>query len=233
VDEEAPGGEPAREGQRARGLPRVPTPLIVTVLGITLSAWLLPAVTRQWDDRQKAHDLKAALVAEMAPATADALTDLPDLSWRSARSHPTLKNFVAGYFTTLPQERTWSQSSLTIEGKLRSYFGDGLGSEWRDYRTLVALALVDASRHAPSIPVHTVSTDPEFATVHKEIERFQRALDKLASPDTLAYLEFQNSLDLLQTDLLSLEERIAADVLRSHVAGYSTTPGDFLHDLVP
>jgi hypothetical protein len=32
---------------------KVPTSLVVTLLGIALTAWLLPAVTRQWDDRQR------------------------------------------------------------------------------------------------------------------------------------------------------------------------------------
>jgi hypothetical protein len=52
---------------------RIPTPVIVTLIGLALSAWLLPAITRQWDDRQKAHELKSAIVAEMAAATAPAL----------------------------------------------------------------------------------------------------------------------------------------------------------------
>jgi hypothetical protein len=41
--------------------------------------------TRQWDDRQNAHDLQASLVTEMASATAhaliggeDAVTESPD-----------------------------------------------------------------------------------------------------------------------------------------------------------
>jgi hypothetical protein len=59
----------------------LPTPVVATVVGVVLSAllslWLIPAFTRQWDDRQKAHDLKAALIAEMATASAQA--------WRLAR----------------------------------------------------------------------------------------------------------------------------------------------------
>ena len=33
--------------------------------------------------------------------------------------------------------------------------------------------------------------------------------------------------------LLSFEEEIANEVLAAHVAGYSTTKGDLLHDLKP
>jgi hypothetical protein len=52
---------------------RLPTSLLVTLVGLALSAWLLPAITRQWDDRQKAHDLQASLVEDMSTASARAL----------------------------------------------------------------------------------------------------------------------------------------------------------------
>src|SRR5262249_21299243 len=55
-------------------LRRVPSSLIVTLIGIALTAWLLPAFTRQWDDRQKARDLKASLADEMSAATATLLS---------------------------------------------------------------------------------------------------------------------------------------------------------------
>src|SRR5215213_208236 len=68
-----PGGV-ASERKRPL-LRRIPTSLIVTLLGIALTAWLLPAITRQWDDRQKAHELKATLAADLASATARSLVE--------------------------------------------------------------------------------------------------------------------------------------------------------------
>jgi len=52
---------------------RVPATVVVTLVGIALTAWLLPAFTRQWDDRQKERQLKAEIVKEMASATSRAL----------------------------------------------------------------------------------------------------------------------------------------------------------------
>src|SRR3954465_14347156 len=72
LEEVAPAAGAAAE-KKPRLLRRVPTSLIVTLLGIALTAWLLPAFTRQWDDRQKAHELKTALTSQIATATADAL----------------------------------------------------------------------------------------------------------------------------------------------------------------
>jgi hypothetical protein len=60
MDEAAPpeAGTTAAEKKRPL-LRRVPTSLLVTLLGIALTAWLLPAFTRQWDDRQKAQELQS------------------------------------------------------------------------------------------------------------------------------------------------------------------------------
>ena len=69
MDEAAPEAGQAA-GKKRPLLRRVPTSLVVTLIGIALTAWLLPAFTRQWDDRQKAHELKASIVTDMASATA-------------------------------------------------------------------------------------------------------------------------------------------------------------------
>jgi hypothetical protein len=74
MDEEAAPEAGAAVEKKRPLLRRIPTPLIVTLLGIGLTAWLLPAFTRQWDDRQKAHEIKAALAFQIAAATADAVT---------------------------------------------------------------------------------------------------------------------------------------------------------------
>ena len=71
---EAPAdAAPAAPAERSRFRLRVPKALLITVLGFVLSAWLLPAMTRQWDDRQKVHELKAGVVSEMASVSAKAL----------------------------------------------------------------------------------------------------------------------------------------------------------------
>jgi hypothetical protein len=44
---------PAKEKAAAKSVrPRVPTSVVVTVLGAALTVWLGPAFTRQWEDRQ-------------------------------------------------------------------------------------------------------------------------------------------------------------------------------------
>jgi hypothetical protein len=89
MDEAAPAEAGAAAGKKRPLLRRVPTSLIVTLLGIGISAWLIPAFTRQWDDRQKALELKVAVVAQIASATSQALVRSRILS-----AH------VAGFSTT-------------------------------------------------------------------------------------------------------------------------------------
>jgi len=53
---------------------KIPTSVVVTAVGIALTAWLLPAFTRQWDDRQKEHELKTALIAEVGSTSEGKVT---------------------------------------------------------------------------------------------------------------------------------------------------------------
>ena len=71
---EAPAdAAPAVSAERSGFRLPVPKAVLVTVLGFALSAWLVPAMTRQWDDRQKVHELNAEVVAERASVSARAL----------------------------------------------------------------------------------------------------------------------------------------------------------------
>jgi hypothetical protein len=62
VEEEKPRGERRRF--------RVPTSVLVSLLVAILSILVGPAFARQWEDRQKARDLKAAIADQIATATA-------------------------------------------------------------------------------------------------------------------------------------------------------------------
>src|SRR5262252_3189899 len=70
----AAGAVAAEKKPLLRRIRRPPTSVVMTLLGLALTAWLFPAVARQWDDRQKATELRASLVAQIASASAHALT---------------------------------------------------------------------------------------------------------------------------------------------------------------
>jgi hypothetical protein len=51
---------------------RPPKTLVLTVVGALFTLWVLPAFTRQWEDRQKAREIQSALVEEIAIASSEA-----------------------------------------------------------------------------------------------------------------------------------------------------------------
>src|SRR5262245_28789084 len=118
MDDAGPSAAGAVAEKKRPRLRRVPTSLIVTVVGIALTAWLLPALTRQWDDRQKAHELKVALVSEMSLATAEALTDGRDTLFRRSNVEQSKFTKRLGIVPMTAVERNWSIASLQLQSKL-------------------------------------------------------------------------------------------------------------------
>jgi hypothetical protein len=222
-----------------------------------LTALLIPAFTRQWDDRQKAHDLKAALLDDMAAASSRALTDAHDLA--AATSPAPTGNAVTSVLlrygvwgATPPTEKRWSVSSLEVEAKLRTYFGAQLLHEWRDYRSLMDLTLAISAGRPVATPGFQLPQNQE--KTRKMVVRYANALEKTRAEvgvdrslrgltkrevrkrqDRLyaQVVTFQGRLEALQAQLLTVEEGIADDVLQSHVTGYSTSWDDLLRDALP
>ena len=234
----------------------MPKAVLVTVLGLALSAWLLPALTRQWDDRQKEHELQAAVVGDMASATAQALVG-GEAIWSGQHvSEPAAE-----------QVRTqWALASLQLEARLRTYFPASVVTGWDIYSWAVdrfiraravsaTAALEDAvgsgvrarsarggCRSAPPLPRRehrTACTElrnrPEEQDAdHRPGEPQEAQGDAL--PRHRAYEASGMVISkwtALEKRLLGFEQALAGQVLRSHAAGFSTSTRDLLHDLVP
>jgi hypothetical protein len=249
------------EAARKSFLRRIPTPLLVTLVGIVLSAWLLPAVTRQWDDRQKAHDVEATLVAQMTADTARVLEEARATLYRESaaylRVQPRFGHFLASRLP--PMETEWSVASLGIEAKLNAYFpGSEQASLWRGYRELVAALLQwvgrttgewrnslkqpdpDLVKRAANIDVARDQTPlralQPFVRDHAEVRELSRqplsTTNELEDAMAIAGAQLDD-FRKLENVLLDAESTIARSVLAGHPRGYSTTFGDFLHDLKP
>jgi hypothetical protein len=229
-------------------LRRIPTPLLVTLVGLALSAWLLPAITRQWDDRQKAHQLKAALVSEMATATAGALTETHDLMLKSSSDTLDLgkhRLVFAEWRATPPAKKEWARSSIRIEAKLRAYFGSREAQEWRNYRHVVDrfLARVAGLPFGPQADSNPAPLSGELAKLNTEAFDVRSWRDQIiqilgqelrsGQPMFQSILAPMISVASLQDRLLRYEENFGREVIAQHVDGYSTTMGDLFHDLIP
>jgi hypothetical protein len=254
-DEPSEGEAPAAPTRSRRWL-RVPKAVLVTVLGLALSAWLIPAMTRQWDDRQKEHELKAAVVADMATATAQALVG-GEAIWSGQH--------VTGQAAEQVKTR-WALASLELEARLRTYFPASVVTGWDIYSWAVdrfirarnvsaAAELQDAVtsgvRLDPSVadaaayllvldqnivpPAPNFGVDPSSKTPISDranLKKLRSMLSGGIERYQAAGLVF-STWTALEKQLLGFEQALADQVLRSHAAGFSTTTRDLLHDLVP
>ena len=104
-----------------------------------MSAWLIPALTRQWQDQQRARELKAAIVTRIGRDTTDALVVSSFIA--NGRFEPIRR---PGRAFRLPMkvfndlDLNWEQDRREIEAQLEAYFpGTDILRDWRLYAQLV------------------------------------------------------------------------------------------------
>jgi hypothetical protein len=248
---EAPAEAAPAPAERSRFRLRVPKAVLVTVLGFALSAWLVPAMTRQWDDRQREHELKASVVADMASVSARALLG-GEAVWsgqkRTARERKQLEN-------------EWELSTLGLEARLRAYFPRSVVTGWEVYAWAVDRFIDARSPSASAVlqdAVHSgAPLDPRVGDAAAQLlalridgagPSFEKSentpisdstnihlLRKMLSPALEHYAENFSyaKWTAFEKRLLDVEHGVADQVLRSHAAGFSTTPRDLMHDLLP
>jgi hypothetical protein len=189
---------------------RVPIPLLVTLIGIVLSAWLLPAFTRQWDDRQKAGEVRASVIYEAASATARALTDAQDAAFAETWKGSTRP-------TSPPSAKEWAVASLRIQARLQAYFEPDALERW-----------LLVSRYVTS----TLSLTHGDAGV-PFTEPFTRRRSTRLEHELLEYWDHRLDCSHLVAAILAEEQNLTRRILGMHVRGYSTTWRDAVSDLFP
>ena len=165
VAPEAPEPSATAEATAERAAPkrrwRVPTSIVVTFLGIALTAWLLPAFTHQWEDRQKAQELKATIVADVASASARALVG-GEAIWAPRKVD---REKVAD---------EWSRSSLAIETRLRAYLPEQIVTAWKIYTWMID-RFVDGHRVQGETALLTAAATMVGARPGEDLERPENA----------------------------------------------------------
>jgi hypothetical protein len=246
--------EPDKTGADAKKkrsiLGRIPASLVVTLLGIALTAWLLPAFTRQWDDRQKATEVKSGIVADIAAASAHALTG-GEAIWAK---RPVNRLQVAD---------DWSLASIQIQSQLRAYFNDEVVHAWQVYAWMISRfddsdsgieneAFVSATRGPITLNRHASNNAAAVLITAGNPYRGPRpsfkgresdetsAVSHLRAYIRPSFLEFRpvygggsGAPRDVEYRLLAFEQEVAAEVLAGHVSGYSTSGLDLVRDLIP
>jgi hypothetical protein len=241
---------------------RIPTSIVVTFLGIALTAWLLPAFTRQWDDRQKANELKARLVQEIA-AAAPVELQMQDL-WITAliyerrkpkeiarsmqdffRSDSTIKAELRAYFPSRTIHYAYERGRRRVSGS-RTVDSDAVQA-WRAYANAVyAFYDLELVLGWPRLVTARFATDHKIEGEDRLYTDFLRIIDpsKRAEETAATWVEWyspwrkkpQGTAFALSNvaGMIPLKQQQAAEqVLAAKPRGYSTTPSDLIDELVP
>jgi hypothetical protein len=236
-------GPPARAEatteRRTRWRRKIPTSILLTLAGIALSAWLLPAFTRQWDDRQKARSLKAVLVTDMAAATARALTDADALTEAAARFEQAHKGKPPPPPPAVRDvariSKNWTRARIEIEARLRPYFPMRIVRKWQLFAYAMDLTLVRGISATVIIAGGIVNeervhrAEPAFYPAWVDVIHTAWSLDVFLGQPVDFNVEFYR----LEIKVLSLENAVADALLAAHPEGYSTRTRDLIHDLLP
>ena len=141
-------------------------PLVIACLGALFAAFLLPFVTRQWQDRQKELELKQGLVDQIATTTTTAVRRGVSLIQGQTRA-------AGGETGEEPAEvyallrNSWLINRASARSRITTYFPD-LQSCWYAYERVVAdfLGLVDGTAagrrgRAPAISEYINKEQPD------------------------------------------------------------------------
>ena len=222
-----------RRGRRRWSLP---VPLVVALVGAVLSVWILPAFTRQWDDRQKAREVKTQLFADIAATLSSAVaSDSP------IRGHARAPQSEAA-------RRAWEVAQTTLRFRLRAYAPSVL-PRWNRYAQAID-GYLDAEIEA--VYVLNVNQGKSFDGSRLEGEpldvgQFQDALE-----NDVAVVANKHDASAIASNLTAGDEgtrsygqqqlddalRVRADavgdaILGARLNGFSTTRVDLIKDLIP
>ncbi len=230
--------------RRGRWRPRVPTAVLVTFAGIALTAWLLPAFTRQWEERQRALDLKTSLVTEISTTTGLAVTSA-EAQFERYTGLPADYPWLIR--PSLELRRIWLRGALPIEAKLRAYFDEDLLGHWNEYdramRSFLMIAGVEGlanKAHAQAeregrpyslVPIARTQIRHWLDDVRPMTPEDRRGLgDNLISQSPIyRSAAFQG----LEAFVLDREAAFTNRLLTAHLRGFSTTRRDLIKDLLP
>jgi hypothetical protein len=210
---------------------RVPTPIVVTFLGALLTVWLAPAFTRQWDDRQGARDLKAALAEDMVSSAA-----------RTIREGAPLAEGDGRYDAILDR---WLEAGLKVQVRQKAFFDTPVVTRWKDLVQDVEYFLIvsdDVARtHDESRQFRPRGAAAVAAYRYDRIADLLKLLAPMAGQAESAALQLASPLprtraagmDDVKSWLFAQVEAVTDEVLSSQPSGFSTTRSDLLHDLLP
>lgn len=166
------------------------SPLLVTVVAALLGSWLIPQLTRDWQDHQEALGIKTGLVAQMSESASGAVATGRFIASDLVPAAEQQREWNKAY-------RQWTTASAATGAKLRAYVGQEIGADWAAFADAVTnFLLLGTNTDARSrrlqatairrdgdlrrnvnlsaegwVALETAKTTPEFQLVYAEVAR--------------------------------------------------------------
>jgi len=104
--------------------------IALLVIGAILTGLLIPFITRQWQQQQKALDVKAELINDMTHLAAEMMEEksmvaaLAVIELSKAAGAPILKGYSGPEGDFVSRTNNWSMKRIMIRSRLKVYFPD-------------------------------------------------------------------------------------------------------------
>jgi hypothetical protein len=186
-------------------------PLVVTVVAAFLGSFLIPQITRNWQDHQKALEIKTGLVGQMSESVSDAVATGRFIAADLIAPGSQQQEWNDGY-------REWTTASASIGAALRAYVGSEVGSDWRSFELVVTNFLqlsAYTDRRSRREQVEVIVSNPGLRR-HVTFTRAGRAA--LIGPRSTR--DFQDAYKGLANGILQREDELVQRVLDSDVSGF-------------
>jgi hypothetical protein len=238
----------------------VPAKVVVPIIGIAVTAWLIPALTRQWQDQQRARELKAGMVKRIGRDTTEALVLSSFIAnGRFERVRQPGRPFQVPMQLFNDMDLKWVRTNQEIEAELQAYFpGTSIVRDWRKYGRLVRDTywlitertynrpgtIKRLQRLFPRLRCHVESLRAPFVSLRGKlanVNHWKRCKEeqrtdvrtKRGNLGKSQKVSPRANYFFIATALLDAKSDVTDDILHADPEGLSTDASDFFHDLVP
>jgi hypothetical protein len=192
-------------------------PLLVTVVAVLLGSWLIPQVTRKWQDHQKALEIKTGLVGQMSESVSGAVA-----SSRFVAAELVQQAFDdpvrAEQRAWNDAYREWTTESASIGAKIHAYIGSEVGSDWRRFGDDVTNFIQLSARNDRRSREAQVQAIYDDADLRRHVDLSKERWKALANPRSNR--AFRENYQALAIAVLARRDELVQDVLDSSVSGF-------------
>jgi hypothetical protein len=186
-------------------------PLVVTVVAAFLGSFLIPHLTRSWQDHQKALEIKTDLVGQMSESVGDAVATGRFIAADLVAPGSQQREWNEGY-------RAWTTESASIGAGLQAYVGSEIGSNWRSFGDTVTNFFLLSADNDPRSRRQQVAAIRRDGDLRRHVSFTRAGWAALQAPKSNR--DFRLVYPELARGILRREDELVQRVLDSDVSGF-------------